>query len=80
MDVWWDETFEFDYDEEELEFIRFSVWQDVSFAPDVRHLVFVARIDYLEQGWRMVRMLTMKGKDSGATLAVKFEVKELFTI
>lgn len=59
---------------------RFNVWEDIAYSPDVKHLVFVAKTEQIEPGWRLVRMLTPKGKDSGATLLVKFEFMDLFTL
>jgi phosphatidylinositol phospholipase C delta len=34
--------------------------------------VFCAKINHLESGWRLVRLLDMKGKNTGATLLVRF--------
>lgn len=59
---------------------RFNVWEDIAYSPDIKHLVFVAKTDRIQTGWKFVRMLTPKGKDSGATLLVKFELMDLFTI
>lgn len=36
--------------------------------------VFCARLDYLQQGWRFVRLLDRKGKHTGATLLVRFTI------
>jgi len=35
--------------------------------------VFCARVDHLEQGWRLVRLLDMKGKYVGASVLVRFK-------
>jgi hypothetical protein len=37
-----------------------------------RLAVFCARVDHLQPGWRVVHLMDMKGKDSGATLLVRF--------
>jgi phosphatidylinositol phospholipase C delta len=44
------------------------------FGKDDRLAVFCARVDHLQQGWRLVRLLDMKGKDSGAVLLVRFTI------
>jgi phosphatidylinositol phospholipase C, delta len=35
--------------------------------------VFCARVDHLEQGWKLVRLLDMKGKYVGASVLVRFK-------
>lgn len=44
------------------------------FGKDDKMVVFCARMDHLQEGWRLVRMLNMKGKNSGATLLVNFHL------
>jgi phosphatidylinositol phospholipase C, delta len=39
-----------------------------------RLALFCGRLDHLQQGLRLVRLLDMKGKDSGATLLVRFSI------
>ncbi|KAJ7186489.1 PLC-like phosphodiesterase [Mycena filopes] len=68
------ERFEWEYDADELAFLRLTVMES-EFGRDDRMVVFCARVDHLQQGWRLVRMLDMKGKDSGATLLVRFTAK-----
>jgi hypothetical protein len=34
--------------------------------------MFCARVDHLQPGWRVAHLMDMKGKDSGATLLVRF--------
>ncbi|KAJ7019873.1 PLC-like phosphodiesterase [Mycena alexandri] len=65
------ERFEWEYDADELAFLRLTVMEN-EFGRDDHLAVFCARVDHLQQGWRLVRMLDMKGKDSGATLLVRF--------
>jgi phosphatidylinositol phospholipase C, delta len=44
------------------------------FARDERLAVFCARVDYLQQGIKMIRLLNMKGKHTDASLLVKFTI------
>jgi phosphatidylinositol phospholipase C, delta len=45
---------------------------------DDKMVVFCARLDHLREGWQLVRMLDMKGKDSGATMLVKFTTSDAY--
>lgn len=36
--------------------------------------VFCARLDHLQQGWRFIRLLDPKGKNTGSTLLVRFGI------
>lgn len=36
--------------------------------------VFCARLDHLQQGWRFIRLLDQKGKNTGSTLLVRFGI------
>ncbi|KAA1473320.1 PLC-like phosphodiesterase [Dentipellis sp. KUC8613] len=76
-DFMWDEKFEFEYDTDELTFIRLIVWQNVGYGRDVKLGIFVAKVDHLETGWRFIRLLTSRGKDSGATLLVHFSFTDV---
>ena len=44
------------------------------FGKDDKLAVFCARVDHIQQGWRLVKLLDRKGKDSGATLLVRFAI------
>ncbi|KAJ7262786.1 PLC-like phosphodiesterase [Mycena haematopus] len=71
-DVLYNEKFEWVFEEDELAFLRLTVMQN-EFGRDDTMVVFCARVAYLDQGWRLVRMLDgAKGKNSGATLLVRF--------
>ncbi|KAJ7113008.1 PLC-like phosphodiesterase [Mycena epipterygia] len=72
-DVMWNERFEWEYEVDDLAFIRLTVMES-EFGRDDKIVVFCARVDHLQQGWRVVRMLDMKGKNSGATLLVRFSL------
>ncbi|KAJ7056622.1 PLC-like phosphodiesterase [Mycena amicta] len=70
-DVMWNEKIEWEYASDELAFVRFTVMQS-EFGVDDKIVVFCARVAHLQPGWRLIRMLDMKGKNSGATLLVRF--------
>ncbi|ESK91816.1 1-phosphatidylinositol- -bisphosphate phosphodiesterase gamma 2 [Moniliophthora roreri MCA 2997] len=72
-DVMWNQRFEWEFEEDDLAFLRIVAKED-EFGKDDLLSFFVGRIQYLQQGWRIVRMLRMHGKASGGLLLVKFEV------
>lgn len=45
------------------------------FGKDDKLAFFCARLEHLQQGWRLVRLLDMKGKNSGATMLVRFTMR-----
>ncbi|KAE9384987.1 PLC-like phosphodiesterase [Gymnopus androsaceus JB14] len=65
-DATWNEILEWKFDHDELAFLRLE--------GDVDLAVFCARVDDIQQGWRLVRMFHMDGKASDATLLAKFEL------
>ncbi|KAF7314301.1 Phosphoinositide phospholipase C [Mycena kentingensis (nom. inval.)] len=70
-DLMINEKIEWEYSKDELAFVRFTVMEH-ELGRDDKIVNFVARVDYLQPGWRLVRLLDMKGKDSGATLLARF--------
>ncbi|KAJ7751007.1 PLC-like phosphodiesterase [Mycena maculata] len=70
-DVMWNERFEWTYEADELAFLRLTVRRSELLGHE-ELAVFCARLDHLQEGLRFVRMLDMKGKNSGATLLVDF--------
>ncbi|KIK62977.1 hypothetical protein GYMLUDRAFT_41279 [Collybiopsis luxurians FD-317 M1] len=72
-DVMWNESFEWQFERDELAFIRLRIRENRSFEKDSDLAVFCARVDNIQQGWRLVHLLDMDGKASGATLLINFE-------
>ncbi|KAH7912112.1 PLC-like phosphodiesterase [Hygrophoropsis aurantiaca] len=73
-DIMWNGRFEWEFQSDELAFIRLHILRHEELLRDDRLAVFCARVDHLQQGWRFVRLLDMKGKNSGATLLVRFVI------
>jgi phosphatidylinositol phospholipase C delta len=63
----------FTFATEELVFVRLLVCRPVELLKDEKLATFTGRVDRLKSGWRVVRLMDMKGKDSGATLLVRFD-------
>ena len=47
------------------------------FGKDDKIAVFCARLTYIQQGWRLVHLLDMHGRDTHATLLVRFIVDDV---
>jgi len=75
VDLVWDEKFQFSCDNDELTFLRILLQED-EYGRDDELAVFCARLSHVQQGWRLVRLLNMKGKDSGATLLISLALEE----
>lgn len=79
-DPLWDETLEWEYEDDELVFLRMFIKSDDSFSSNPVLCVASVRLLYVEgvKGqWRFVRMLDLKGRETGCSLLVKFEVDEI---
>ncbi|KAH7886757.1 PLC-like phosphodiesterase [Phlebopus sp. FC_14] len=70
--ITWNELFEWEFDADQLAFIRLQVCRHEILGHDQPLVVFCARLDWLQQGWRFVRLLDMKGRYTGATLLCRF--------
>ncbi|KAF5375857.1 hypothetical protein D9615_008197 [Tricholomella constricta] len=75
-DVAWDGAFEWKFADDELAFLRLVVSEN-EFGRDDKLVVFCARVAHLQPGWHLVRMLDMKGKNSGATVLAWFAITDL---
>jgi len=70
-DILWKDQFSWTFDSDELAFIRLLV-KEAEWGKDEVLGIFCARVDYLQQGWRLVRLLNCRGKNTGATLLIRF--------
>jgi phosphatidylinositol phospholipase C delta len=46
------------------------------FGKDDKMAVFCTRLSYIQQGLRLVHLLDMKGRDTHATLLVRFTIED----
>ncbi|KAK2464994.1 hypothetical protein APHAL10511_003070 [Amanita phalloides] len=72
-DVMWNEQLSWDFGLNELAFIVLTAVED-EIGPDDKLAFFCARVDHLQQGWKLVHMLDPHGKDSGAMLLARFSI------
>ncbi|KAG9231559.1 putative 1-phosphatidylinositol-4,5-bisphosphate phosphodiesterase 1 [Amylocarpus encephaloides] len=73
----WDEKLEWEYLDNELAFLRILIKSDDSFAANPVFAVAAVRISYVAEGWRFIRMLDLKGRETTCTLLVKFEIEDV---
>lgn len=76
-DVMWNDRFEWEFEEDDLTFIRLRVLRHEVLSKDEQMLVFCARLCDLEQGWRFIHLLSMDGRCTGATLLVRFIISDI---
>lgn len=50
--------------------------QEDEYGRDDELAVFCARLSHVQRGWRLVRLLNMKGNASGATLLINLSLEE----
>ncbi|WPJ62687.1 hypothetical protein SMAC4_07277 [Sordaria macrospora] len=78
----WEETLEWEFEDDELVFLRMFIKSDDSFSSNPVLCVASVRLLYVQSEevngqWRFVRMLDLKGRETGCSLLVKFEVDEI---
>jgi phosphatidylinositol phospholipase C delta len=70
----WDETLEWEFEDNELVFLRLLVKSDDSFAANPTLAVAAVRLVYAVGWWTFIRMLDLGGRETKCSLLVKFEV------
>jgi phosphatidylinositol phospholipase C delta len=76
-DPTWNEVLEWDYEDNELTFLRLLVKSDDSFASNPTFVVAALRLLYAVPGWNFIRMLDLKGHETKCTLLVKVVFENL---
>lgn len=73
----WDETLEWDYEDNELVFVRMLVKSDDAWARNPIFAVCAFRLSYATSGWTFVRMLDLQGRETKCTVLVNVEVVDI---
>jgi phosphatidylinositol phospholipase C delta len=73
----WKEVLEWDYDDNELVFLRMLIKSDDSFARNPLFAVSAVRLMYVVPGWTFIRMLDLGGHETTCTVLVKFEFEDI---
>ncbi|KAI1184528.1 PLC-like phosphodiesterase [Nemania serpens] len=75
-DPLWDHVLEWEYDDNELVFLRIFVKDDVSFAENPIYAVAAVRLLYVVPGWSFIRLLDLGGHETTCSLLVKFDFED----
>jgi phosphatidylinositol phospholipase C delta len=73
----WNKVLEWEYNDNELVFLRMLIKSDDSFASNPTFVVAALRLSYATAGWNFIRMLDLKGHETKCTLLVKLEFEAL---
>lgn len=73
----WNEVLEWDYDDNELVFLRLLIKSDDSFARNPIFAVAAVRLMYAANGWSFIRMLDLGGHETKCTLLIRFEFLDI---
>ncbi|KAL2265091.1 hypothetical protein VTJ83DRAFT_6191 [Remersonia thermophila] len=75
-DPLWDETLEWEFEDDELVFLRMLIKSEESFQTNPILAVAAVRLLYVQPGWRFVRMLNLKGHETGCALLVRLDIED----
>ncbi|CAK1357070.1 1-phosphatidylinositol 4,5-bisphosphate phosphodiesterase zeta-1 [Cercospora beticola] len=76
-DPLWNEQLDWDYEENELVFLRILIKSDDKFAVNPKQCVAAVRLSYVSNNqWVFIRMLDLKGRETKCALLVKFEITD----
>ncbi|KAF2646342.1 PLC-like phosphodiesterase [Massarina eburnea CBS 473.64] len=75
-DPLWKEVLEWEYDDNELVFLRLMIKSDDAFARNPMFAVAAIRLLYVAPGWNFIRMLDLGGHETTCTLLVRFEFED----
>ncbi|KAJ0269889.1 hypothetical protein Brms1b_011999 [Colletotrichum noveboracense] len=70
----WDETLEWEYQDNEMVFLRMLIKSDDSFARNPMLAVGAVRLAYTVPGWVFIRMLDLKGRETTCSILVRFKI------
>lgn len=73
----WDHILEWEYDDNELVFLRIFIKDDVSFAENPICAVTAVRLLYVVPGWSFIRLLDLRGHETTCSLLLKFEFEDV---
>ncbi|KAL2438975.1 1-phosphatidylinositol 4,5-bisphosphate phosphodiesterase 1 [Exophiala dermatitidis] len=73
----WDETLEWEYEDNELAFLRMLIKSDDSYSRNPVLAVAAVRLMYVVPGWSFIRMLDLKGRETTCSLLIQFEIDDV---
>lgn len=72
----WDETLEWEYDDDEMVFLRMLLKSDDKFARNPVIAAGAVRLLYAVPGWSFVRMLNLHGRETECTVLVNVKIED----
>ncbi|KAF2485668.1 phosphatidylinositol-specific phospholipase C [Neohortaea acidophila] len=72
----WGKTLEWEYEENELAFLRILIKSEETFHKNPAWAVAAVRLSYVQQGWSFIRMLDLSGGETNCTLLVRFTITD----
>ncbi|KAI0521310.1 1-phosphatidylinositol-4,5-bisphosphate phosphodiesterase [Xylaria bambusicola] len=73
----WDDILEWEYDDNELVFLRIFIKDDISFEENPIYALTAVRLLYVVPGWSFIRLLDLKGHETRCSLFVKFDFETI---
>jgi phosphatidylinositol phospholipase C delta len=73
----WKEVLEWEYEDNELVFLRLLIKSDDSFARNPIFAVAAVRLMYAVSGWVFIRMLDLGGHETTCSLLVKLDFEDI---
>ncbi|KAI9158075.1 1-phosphatidylinositol 4,5-bisphosphate phosphodiesterase 1 [Paramyrothecium foliicola] len=73
----WNETLEWEYEDNELTFLRMILKSDKSLGSNPIFAVAAVRLLYVQPGWSFVRLLDLKGRETHSALLVRFDIDDV---
>lgn len=72
----WDETLEWEFDDDGLVFLRVLLKSDDKFAANPVLAAACIRLEYAQHGWNFVRLMNASGEETKSTLFLKLDVTD----
>lgn len=72
----WDETLTWEFEDNELAFLRILIKSDDAWARNPVFAVSAVRLLYVANGWSFIRLLDLKGRETHCTLLVEFQISD----
>ncbi|KAK5633016.1 hypothetical protein RRF57_008730 [Xylaria bambusicola] len=73
----WDDILEWEYDDNELVFLRIFIKDDINFEENQIYAVAAVRLLYVVPGWSFIRLLDLKGHETKCSLLVNFDFETI---
>lgn len=73
----WDQTLQWEYDDDEMVFLRILLKSDDRFASNPVITAGAIRLLYAVQGWSFVRMLNLHGRETKCSLLINLKIEDV---